>query len=106
MPLDGVLLGISFIGQTKLSRVSGWVGVVGWWGGGIGGGTEVLFSTFCNSNFPPKLGSTAGSPLYAYSASPSSCKLHIMVELSCCLVNVLTNQSAAGGKLTKELHCV
>ena len=36
-----------------------WSGVVGGWG--IWGNTEVLFSTFCNSYFPPKLGSTAST---------------------------------------------
>ena len=71
----------------------------------VGGGGDGEFWEV-QKYFPPKLGSTAGSPLYAYSASPRRCKLLIMVELSCCLVNVLTNQSAAGGKLTNELHCV
>ena len=43
-------------------------------------------------NFTPKLGSTRGSPLYAYGSSPSSCLLPNMVEPSCCLSSATTNQ--------------
>ena len=52
-------------------------------------------------NFPPKFGSTGGSPLYAYKSSSSSYLLQNMVEASCCLVSALTNRVC---QELKKLH--
>ena len=52
-------------------------------------------------NFPPKFGSTWGSPLYAYGSSSSSYLLQNMVEASCCLVSALTNRVC---QELKKLH--